>query len=93
MDSFLAVKLGMTDRLSQQIHNYADIYDAKMWKDVHFLDGVPYLANPYNYCLLLNVDWFNLFAETVYSASAIYLVILNYVNAQGRKHDFDWSDS
>lgn len=54
-----------------------DVYDGKVWKDLHTIVGRPFLALPGNLCFTLNIDWFNPFDETQYSAGAIYLVVLN----------------
>ena len=56
---------------------YADIYDGDVWKDLQYIDGSPFLAEPHNLSLMMNVDWFNPYKDTLYSAGAIYLVILN----------------
>ena len=55
----------------------ADIYDGRIWKNMLHIDGRPFLAIPNNLCLTINIDWFNLYDDTQYSAGAIYLVILN----------------
>ena len=54
-----------------------DIYDGKLWHDLHTINGRPFLSLPNNLCLALNVDWFNPYKETQYSAGAIYLIVLN----------------
>lgn len=54
-----------------------DIYDGKVWKSMQSVAGRPFLTVPYNLCLGLNIDWFNPFSETQYSAGAIYLTIFN----------------
>ena len=54
-----------------------DIYDGKVWKDLHNMSGRPFLEFPGNLCFSLNIDWFNRFDDTPYSAGAIYLVVLN----------------
>ena len=54
-----------------------DVYDGKLWRDLQFIEGRPFLSNSNNLCLSLNVDWFNPFEETPYSVGAIYVVILN----------------
>ena len=84
-DGFLSSCEAWRNRPSLPTDTYADIYDARMWKELNYLDGMPYLASPYNYCLLLNVDWFNPFEETLYSAGAIYLVILNLPRSERYK--------
>ena len=54
-----------------------DIYDGNLWKDLYVINGQPFLSSPNNLCLALNIDWFNPYKETQYSAGAVYLVILN----------------
>lgn len=56
---------------------YKDIYDGKVWKDFLYVNGSPFLAAPYNFALSLNVDWFQPFKRSTYSAGAIYLAIQN----------------
>ena len=48
-----------------------DIYDGDLWADLHTIDGRPFLSLPNNLCLGLNIDWFNPYKETQYSAGAI----------------------
>ena len=40
-------------------------------------NGQPFLAFPYNLCLMLNVDWFQPFKKTTYSVGAMYISIQN----------------
>ena len=54
-----------------------ETYDGKVWRDLQYIDGRPFLAIPGNLCFALNIDWFNPFDETPYSAGAIYLATLN----------------
>ena len=60
---------------------YADIFDGNVWKDLQYIDGVPFLAAPHNLSMMMNVDWFNPYTESQYSAGAIYLIILNLPRA------------
>ena len=69
----------------------SDVYDAKLWKEMHSINGDPYLLLPNNLCLALNVDWFNPYKQTPYSAGAIYLCILNLPRAE--QHDTGRNDS
>ena len=42
-----------------------DVYDGEMWE--HFQtdqNGLPFLAAPYNYLLMLNCDWFQPYKHT-----------------------------
>ena len=48
-----------------------------MWKEFRHLDNQPYLVYPSNFRLSLNIDWFNPFKETPYSAGGIYLTVQN----------------
>ena len=56
-----------------------DVYDGSMWK--HFQNdscsGVPFLAKPYNYLLMLNCDWFQPYKHTQYSIGVMYIVVEN----------------
>lgn len=55
----------------------SDIYDGKVWKAFLDIDGVPFLSLPYNFALTLNIDWFQPFKHSTYSAGAIYIAIQN----------------
>ena len=50
-----------------------DIYDGSVWKSFRN----DFLASPYSYLLILNVDWFQPYRRTVYSIGAIYATIQN----------------
>ncbi|XP_030600828.1 uncharacterized protein LOC115790939 [Archocentrus centrarchus] len=54
-----------------------DVYDGQVWHDYQYVDGQPFLAEPNNLALMLNVDWFQPFENAPYSVGAIYLVVLN----------------
>lgn len=54
-----------------------DVFDGRIWRDFHTVNGVPFLSAPRNYGLMLNVDWFQPFKHTIYSVGVIYLVIMN----------------
>ena len=56
---------------------YADVFDGKVWNDFMSVDGLPFLAAPFNYALHLNVDRFQPFKHTQHSEGAIYLSVLN----------------
>ena len=49
-----------------------DIYDGDTWD--HYSE---FLSVPYNYLLILNVDWVCPFEHSCYSVGAIYLTIQN----------------
>ena len=55
----------------------AVVYDGQLWKDFQSVHGKPFLAQPDNLALLLNIDWFQPFKYTTYSIGAMYLVIMN----------------
>ena len=74
--------LEMCDRWRERRMNMpqgtlGDIYDGRVWESFQVIDGQPFLSVPNNLCLGLNIDWFNPFSETLYSAGAIYLTIFN----------------
>ncbi len=56
---------------------FTDIYDGHVWKDLQTIKDSPFLAIPGNLCLMLNIDWFNPYEQTIYSVGAIYLVVQN----------------
>ena len=54
-----------------------DLYDGEVWNDFMSIDGLPFLAAPFNYAFHLNFDSFQPFKHTQHSEGAIYLSILN----------------
>ena len=55
-----------------------DIFDGQMWQHFQYdCDGKPFLAEPMNYLLLLNCDWFQLFKHTQYSVGVLYVALGN----------------
>ena len=54
-----------------------NIYDGKVWNSFLNPFGKPFLSIPYNYALSLNVDWFQPFKHSTYSAGAVYIAIQN----------------
>ena len=54
-----------------------DIYDGQVWQDFLNPEGIPFLSLPYNFALSLNIDWFQPFKYTTYSAGAIYIAVQN----------------
>ena len=56
---------------------YSDVYDGQIWKDFQQHNGSPFLSEPGNYAVMLNVDFFQPYKHLPYSLGAIYLTILN----------------
>ena len=56
---------------------YSDIYDGNVWKEFLNPGGIPFLSLPYNFALSINIDWFQPFKYSAYSAGAIYIAIQN----------------
>lgn len=54
-----------------------DVYDGQMWKDCLDVNGRPFLSQPNNLALSLNVDWFRPFQHSPYSIGVIYMAVLN----------------
>ena len=63
----------------------ADIYEGRVWKELNCISGRPFLSQPNNLCLMLNVDWFNPYDETSYSAVVMYFVIQNLPRSERYK--------
>lgn len=64
-------------RTSTNSHAMIDIYDGQVWKDNLVINHRPFLSQPNNLALSLNVDWFQPFQRTSYSVGVVYIVILN----------------
>ena len=56
---------------------FNDIFDGQIWNDFMNPEGVPFLSQPYNFALSLNVDWFQPYKNSVYATGAIYVAVLN----------------
>lgn len=54
-----------------------DVYDGKIWKRFQHIFGSPFLAAPFSYALMLNIDWFQPYSHTVASVGVIYLAVMN----------------
>ena len=63
--------------LEQKSGLLADIYDGRVWKEFMCPSGVPCLAVPYNFALILNINWFQPFQHSTYSTRAMYVAIAN----------------
>lgn len=55
----------------------SDLYDGRIWKEFLNVAGSPFLAAPYTFGLMLNVDWFQPYTHTIASVGVIYLAIMN----------------
>lgn len=64
-----------------------DVYDGKVWADFKSFDGDPFLSNPGNYGLMLNMDFFQPYKHVQYSVGAIYLTIMNLPRCIRNKTD------
>ena len=53
------------------------VFDGKMWNDFLCYDSTPFLQDPYNYGLILNLDWFQPYKHLSYSVGVLYLSVLN----------------
>ena len=69
------------------INTLADIYEGCVWKESNSILGRPFLSQPNNLSLMLNVDWFNPYDETPYSAGVIYFTILNLPRSERYKFE------
>ena len=56
---------------------YQDVYDGNIWREFQTYNGRPFLAEPFTYGLMLNIDWFKPCKHVEYSIGAIYLTIMN----------------
>ena len=41
----------------------ADIHEGRVWSEFSSVVGRPFLSQPNNLCLMLNIDWFNPYDE------------------------------
>ena len=56
----------------------SDVYDGKIWSEYQQYGGKPFLADPYTYGIMMNIDWFRPYKHWKnYSIGAIYVVFLN----------------
>ena len=49
----------------------------KLWQEFLHYNGRPFLAAPYHFGLLLNIDWFQPYKYTTSSVGVMYLTVLN----------------
>ena len=66
---------------------YADVYEGHVWKELGSISSRPFLSHPNNLCLMLNIDWFNPYEETPYSAGVIYFVVQNLPRSERFKFE------
>ncbi len=46
-------------KITERDHVFTDIYDERVWKSfLYDMNGLPFLAAPNNYKMILNCDWF-----------------------------------
>ena len=65
-------------KIESQDNVLSDVYDGNVWKHFQYdSDGLPFLAAPNNYLLMLNCDWFQPFTHTPFSVGVLYLAIQN----------------
>ena len=63
---------------SRPVNNLlSDLYDGQIWKEFLNIGGSPFLAAPYTFGLMLNIDWFQPYIHTISSVGVIYLTIMN----------------
>ena len=77
MEGFLKKCDHWRNRANIPNDTYTDVYEGQVWKELHSIHDRPFLSQSNNLCLMMNVDWFNPFDETPYSAGVIYFVIQN----------------
>ena len=53
------------------------VYDGRVWKSFVHHDNTPFLSEPFNFGLILNLDWFQPYKHLTYSVDVIYLSVLN----------------
>ncbi|XP_066299236.1 uncharacterized protein [Branchiostoma lanceolatum] len=56
---------------------YTDVFDGQIWKDFQVVNGQPFLAEPCNLIVMLNVDWFQAYKNIKESVGVMYLSIMN----------------
>lgn len=66
-------------RNREVIENHlGDLYDGDIWKEFQTYNGEPFLSQPNNYALMINVDWFQPFSRRRdLSLGVIYFVFMN----------------
>ncbi|XP_035665651.1 uncharacterized protein LOC118408900 [Branchiostoma floridae] len=72
---------------STQHGTYTDVFDGQIWKDFQVVDGEPFLAEPCNLALMLNVDWFQPYKNIKESIGIMYLSVMNLPREQRFKEE------
>ena len=78
-------------KVSSDSNVYHDIYDATIWKEFSsslLNPSVPFLSDPNNIALLLNVDWFKPFKRSECKVSAIMMTVLNLPREERFKEEW-----
>ena len=78
-------------KVSSDSNVYHDVYDATIWKEFSsspLNPSVPFLSDPNNVALLLNVDWFKPFKRSEYKVSAIMMTVLNLPREERFKEEW-----
>ena len=64
--------------LTRVEQKYTDVYDGKIWHQFMNYDGAPFLSEPNNFALMLNMDFFQSYKHLKsYSVGVIYCMIIN----------------
>ena len=63
---------------SRPVTNFlSDVYDGQIWKEFLHVAGSPFLAAPFSFGLMMNIDWFEPYDHTICAVGVIYLTIMN----------------
>ena len=55
-----------------------DCFEGRVWKELQYVDGEPFLAISNNFGLMLNFDWFQPTLHGSESIGVIYMVVMNF---------------
>ena len=72
---------------SETASHMTDIHDREIWKAFQTYEDKPFLKDPNNMALILNVDWFNPYKHTPGSVGAIYCVFANLPRSERYKRE------
>ena len=72
---------------TQHHEKYEDVFDGRIWSDFMTVKGQSFLAEPFNFAVMLNIDWFNPFKLSIYSVGAVYLSIMNLPRVERFKRE------